>query len=242
MPTGNRCRMSIKRLPTLKQQRLLTEGYCRTNYIGSIPGCLIKSILLFYNEIFYWKFNGEKLKQFVSAKQGERIFSKPFRVNDLQYKYFIEPKSWIYGCIKQIPDFVVYSEVNIHVYSPEMYMNKINIKKKKKLQSKIKSKQFESKCEIQLRMMGADTYTNFDEINFYSKLEIIKLVKMDTKIWAKMEIKIEDIINNAELNTLTMNQIKTQLTECFPAVDMKIYKKKIKGKINEIVQKIIDMD
>merc|ERR1712176_516987 len=52
--------------------------------------------------------------------------------------------------------------------------------------------------------------------------------KFDDAIWSQMAIKIEEIVRNADLNTLTNRQVKDQLREQFVGVNMKIYKAQIK--------------
>eukprot|EP01084_Bolivina_argentea_P085178 153944_1 len=74
-----------KSWPTLLEQTLLTDGYCRQQYVNNIPLALVRAVLLFYNEIFYWKIKGEQLKQFLSTKQN--INSKHFTVNGIQIQY-----------------------------------------------------------------------------------------------------------------------------------------------------------
>ena len=59
---------------------------------------------------------------------------------------------------------------------------------------------------------------------------------IDEGLWSKMEIKIEEIVRNADLNTLTNRQVKKQLMEHFPGVNIKAYKTRIKEKINAVAE------
>ena len=56
----------------------------------------------------------------------------------------------------------------------------------------------------------------------------------DDSIWAQMEIKVEEIVRSADLNTLTNREVKDKLKECFEGINIKIYKAFIKVKINSV--------
>merc|ERR1712130_724537 len=60
--------------------------------------------------------------------------------------------------------------------------------------------------------------------------------KFDDFIWSQMEVKIEEIVRNADLNTLTNRQVKDKLRQCFEGINIKIYKTFIKDKINAVAQ------
>ena len=64
---------------------------------------------------------------------------------------------------------------------------------------------------------------------------------IDEAKWVEMEIKIEDIVRNSDLNTLTNRQVKAKLSEFFPNVNIKAYKSRIKEKINEVAKTLQEM-
>ena len=67
-------------VPTRRQQELLVDGYMRNNYIANIPIVLIKLCFLFYNDVFYWYFNGNKLKNFLSIQHDKLLKSDIFDI------------------------------------------------------------------------------------------------------------------------------------------------------------------
>ena len=65
---------------------------------------------------------------------------------------------------------------------------------------------------------------------------------IDEAKWAEMEAKIEEIVKNSDLNTLTNRQVKDQLSGYFPDVNIKTYKSRIKEKINEVAKQLQEMN
>lgn len=66
--------------------------------------------------------------------------------------------------------------------------------------------------------------------------------EMDEEEWSRLEIKIEEIVRSANLNELTNRQVKKQLAECFPDVNIKSYKQRIKEKINAVAAELAQAD
>merc|ERR1711879_646123 len=56
--------------------------------------------------------------------------------------------------------------------------------------------------------------------------------------WAMLEVKIEYIVRHANLNELTNREVKRQLAESFPDVNIKSYKQRIKEKINAVAAEL----
>eukprot|EP01083_Nonionella_stella_P172525 592350_1 len=66
--------------------------------------------------------------------------------------------------------------------------------------------------------------------------------QIDAAVWDRMKLKIQEIVENADLNTLTNRQVKNQLALCFPNVNIKTYKALIKEKINAVAQSKTDQN
>jgi len=66
--------------------------------------------------------------------------------------------------------------------------------------------------------------------------------EIDPEIWQQLETKIEEIVSNSDLNSLTNRQVKDQLSDAFPAVDIKLYKANIKQKITEVAKRLQAMN
>ena len=69
-------------LPSQQQQDLLVNGFIKEHCRINIPIVLIKICFLYFNDIFYWKFKGEKLENLLSMKNTEEIESKEFTLKD----------------------------------------------------------------------------------------------------------------------------------------------------------------
>jgi len=65
---------------------------------------------------------------------------------------------------------------------------------------------------------------------------------IDEDVWKQLEVKIEEIVRAADLNELTNRQVKKQLAAIFPEVNIKIYKQRIKKKINDVAAELAQND
>ena len=54
-----------------------------------------------------------------------------------------------------------------------------------------------------------------------------------------MVVKLEEIVKTANLNTLTNLQARNKLQAYFPNITMKLYKSRIKQKINEVAKQML---
>ena len=81
-------------LPTKAKQDALVHGYMKEqSKISSIyiPLCINQLCLKFYNEIFYVKFKGDRLKEFLSTESGESWETNVIEINGVNFIFSIFP-------------------------------------------------------------------------------------------------------------------------------------------------------
>ena len=82
-------------IPSQQQNRLLTFGYVRQNCSLSIPIVIYQLFMLFYNEWFYWNFKNMTFTQLLSMKNGDKIYSKSFKIKDIIFHCGLAPNGLI---------------------------------------------------------------------------------------------------------------------------------------------------
>eukprot|EP01084_Bolivina_argentea_P031174 57706_1 len=209
--------MSTSSLLTLKQQELLIDGYCKTNYTYDLPIILIKLILSMYNEIFYWKFETKQSKSSITTPQTARILSKPFIVKGLKFAYCIYPS----GHDQQVQYGLILLDMSAHI--DYVIVNQIHY-----------FKEFDTCLHLTLKYDNNNTFWGVcittlqyiknnmnNEINFWNKFELIRiqpkdLVKHKSLIYHKPNITMKKNIcfqwniNDKLLETIKSKFINTQ--------------------------------
>eukprot|EP01084_Bolivina_argentea_P315540 546700_1 len=72
-----------------KRVELLTFGYIKNTYNGTIPFQLMKLMKLFCDDWIYWILKDKKLKQFINSIVNEKIIcSKSFTINGIQFEMY----------------------------------------------------------------------------------------------------------------------------------------------------------
>eukprot|EP01084_Bolivina_argentea_P206842 353043_1 len=161
-------------LPQLSVQNSLTFGYCRLNYTHNIPIALIKLILVFYNDIFYWKFKDKSLNNFLSTQNGQRIESKTININGILFYCTLHPNGprtrrrgiVKFGVrIKQMPssvDYVVFVATLCNFNRAITAISGFKHSNIKPLTSGFS-------------MLTLDSCKDFTEINFCCKIDILRI-------------------------------------------------------------------
>eukprot|EP01084_Bolivina_argentea_P209602 356990_1 len=162
--------------PTIKQQKSLIDGYCREQYYSNIPLVLIHTILQFYNEIFYWKFKGNKLKQFLSTEYKQLIQSQTLTANGIPFHYNIIPKGVNTATINQVciriyfqlPDNIEYLIAQAAIYNKKLNTSR-------HFTNKYKKHEPDSACVF----VDFSKCTNMTEIDFCFKLNLLRIQPND---------------------------------------------------------------
>eukprot|EP01084_Bolivina_argentea_P050660 93176_1 len=80
--------------PPKSKQHALIAGYIRestTNYSFTLPICIIKLCLSFFNTIQYFKFEKETLKKFLNSSKDDIWEGKPFNRHGIIFQFVLSP-------------------------------------------------------------------------------------------------------------------------------------------------------
>eukprot|EP01084_Bolivina_argentea_P010466 19490_1 len=96
-------------LPPKSKQDALVSGYIRESiilYPFTLPICLIKLCLSFFNTIQYFKFEKETLTNFLNSTKDDIWEGKPFNIHGIMFRFALSPNGFIPIHTGQIGFFV----------------------------------------------------------------------------------------------------------------------------------------
>eukprot|EP01084_Bolivina_argentea_P010465 19489_1 len=96
-------------LPPKSKQDALVSGYIRESiilYPFTLPICIIKLCLSFFNTIQYFKFEKETLKTFLNSTKDDIWEGKPFNIHGIMFRFALSPNGFIPIHTGQIGFFV----------------------------------------------------------------------------------------------------------------------------------------
>ena len=126
-------KQSIEKAKSLNQtteQRsiiILVFRYCNANYKNDIPFEIIELIHRYYEANIYWRIKGDDMKQFLNAKNGDKMYNKyTINIQDIEFQCVLCPNGRrprskgsvaIYCEIKQYPQDIEYCIVSMKLVS-----------------------------------------------------------------------------------------------------------------------------
>eukprot|EP01084_Bolivina_argentea_P035465 65783_1 len=165
-------------LPSLYRQELLVDGFCNIYYKDTLPIMLIKLIFSMYNEIYYWKFKDEKLKQFLSTSNSQRKMSKPMIMKGINVAYCLYPKGYQllegvrFGiCILEMDSNIDYIVTNQIICSKECNTYSIYSSKSSKITNEYE--------QPTVTLMKSKYFKNINDITFMTKIDLITIKPKD---------------------------------------------------------------
>ena len=108
-----------------KLAELLTFGYAKENYTDkcSIPDAINQVIQSFYDEYFYWRIQGNQMKEFVNANNGDILHCPTtFSIKGIEFEFTLCPDGWkedhsgfteIYIEVKHKPSNIEYFRLSV---------------------------------------------------------------------------------------------------------------------------------
>eukprot|EP01084_Bolivina_argentea_P031491 58287_1 len=203
---------------------VLVDGYCKMNtYNHNIPMMLIKLISAFYNEIYHWIFKDNKLKQFLSAPYAKYIINKPITINNMKFQFLIYSKRTGVDSYKtyfaaqaiHIPDEIDFVTTVVSFYHKQCnYFNTSTYTFKN------------CKQHIRFRIANPTIFTDKNEIDYYGKLEILRIQPKDLQkhkslfyhkegIFMHKNVDFEWIIDGDLLARITADSNDYTMEKCY---------------------------
>ena len=77
------------------RSELLVSGFCNQNYDDTIPYDINALVQSFYDEYFYWTIQGNKMKEFINANNGDVMYpSSTFKIKEIEFECTLCPNGW----------------------------------------------------------------------------------------------------------------------------------------------------